>query len=112
MGQGIVGPRYEVECIVMHRDHTGQKEMFVHWKGYDASHGRWVSRTSLTQDIPGLVATYESQWSPSTLVARRLVPTRALMASATPLVVGGVCRSQRVHVQHLHWLGGSGLVWA
>jgi hypothetical protein len=110
VGQGIVGPRYEVDRIVMHRDHTGQKEMFVHWKGYDASHGRWVSRASLTQDVPGLAAAYE--WSPSTLVARRSVPTRVLMASATPLMVGGVCRSPRLHVQHLHWLGGSGLVWA
>jgi hypothetical protein len=27
----------------------------VHWKGYDASHGRWVSRASLAQDVPGLV---------------------------------------------------------
>ncbi len=66
---GPDGPRYEVERIVMHRDRAGQKEMFVHWKGYDASHGRWVSRASLAQDVPGLVAAYER--SPSTLVARR-----------------------------------------
>ncbi len=49
---GPDGPRYEVERIVMHRNGAGQKEMFVHWKGYDASHGRWVSRASLAQDVP------------------------------------------------------------
>ena len=81
----------------------------MHWKGYDASHGRWVSRTSLAQDVPGLVAAYER--SPSSLVARRSAPKHALMASATQLVVGGVRRSPRVRVQHLHWLGGSGPVW-
>ena len=107
---GHDGPRYEVERIVMHRDRAGQKEMFVHWKGYDASHGRWVSRASLAQDVPGLVAAYER--SPSTLVARRSAPTRAPRASVTPLVVGGVRRSPRIRVQHLHWLGGSGPVWA
>ena len=107
---GPDGPRYEVERIVMHRDRAGQKEMFVHWKGYDASHGRWVSRASLAQDVPGLVAAYER--SPSTLVARRSAPTRAPRASVTPLVVGGVRRSPRICVQHLHWLGGSGPVWA
>ncbi len=63
---GPDGPRYEVEHIVMHRDRAGQKEMFLHWKGYDASHGRWVSRASLAQDVPGLVAAYEL--SPSTLL--------------------------------------------
>jgi hypothetical protein len=90
----------------MHHDLDGQKEMFVHWKGYDASHCRWVSRASLTQDVPGLVAAYER--SPSTLVARRSAP----IASVTPLVVGRVCHSLRIRVQHLHWLSGSGSVWA
>ena len=43
---GPAGPQYEVERIVMHRDRAGQREMFLHWKGSDASHGRWVPRAS------------------------------------------------------------------
>jgi hypothetical protein len=105
---GPDGPRYEVDHIVMHRDRSGQKEMFVHWKGYDTSHSLWVSRASLAQDVPGLL-------QPTSSHLQRWLPAdrhqHVLMALATPYVVGGVCRS-RVRVQHLHWLGGSGPVWA
>ena len=39
--QGADGAlRYEIDRVVMHRCHRGVEELFVHWKGYDASHGR------------------------------------------------------------------------
>ena len=58
--------RFEVDRL--HRSTKGVEEMFVHWKGYDASHGRWVSRASLLQDVPALVAAYDA--NPSVLVPR------------------------------------------
>ena len=72
-----------VAKVVMHRCHRGVEELFVHWKGYDASHGRWVTRASLLQDVPGLVAAYDA--NPSVLTARRSAPKRATKAPAQPL---------------------------
>ena len=82
--QGADGAlRYEIDRVVMHRCHRGVEELFVHWKGYDASHGRWVTRASLLQDVPGLVAAYDA--NPSVLTARRSAPKRATKAPAQPL---------------------------
>ncbi len=82
--------RYEVERIVMHRVHRGVSEMFVHWRGFDASRGCWVRRDSLVQDVPALVAAYDAD--PSVLVARRSAPARAAGGAAVPLRRSGRVR--------------------
>jgi len=69
--------------------------MFVHWKGYDASHGRWVSRASLLQDVPALVAAYDA--NPSVLVPRRSAPKRDVRVPAVGLRRSGR-RQSALHV--------------
>ena len=95
----LLGPdgtaRYEVERIVMHRCHRGVEELFVHWRGFDASRGCWVRRDSLVQDVPALVAAYDA--SPSVLVARRSAPARAAGGVAVPLRRSARGRAPAVH---------------
>ena len=87
--------RYEVERIVMHRSHKGVEELFVHWRGFDASRGCWVRRDSLVQDVPQLVAAYDA--NPSVLVARRSAPARAAGGVAVPLRRSARARQPAVH---------------
>jgi hypothetical protein len=97
--------RYEVDRIVMHRSLKGVAEMFVHWKGYDASHGRWVSRSSLLQDVPALVAAYDA--NPSVLVPRRSAPQRAVRVPAAGLRRSG----RRQAALHVLWRVPGCVLW-
>ena len=76
--------RYEVRRISNARNHKGQSELWVEWKGYDQSHNCWVHRDILTADVPELVKAFDTR--PSTFKARASAPKRATKGYTTPVV--------------------------
>jgi hypothetical protein len=76
--------RYEVRRISNSRNHKGQSELWVEWKGYDQSHNCWVHRDILTADVPELVKAFDTR--PSTFKARASAPKRATKGYTTPVV--------------------------
>jgi len=76
--------RYEVRRISNARNHKGQSELWVEWKGYDQSHNCWVHRDILTADVPELVKAFDTR--PSTFKAHASAPKLATKGYTTPVV--------------------------
>ena len=66
--------RYEVRRISNARNHKGQSELWVEWKGCDQSHNCWRHRDILTVVVPELVEAFDNRLS--TFKARASAPKR------------------------------------
>ena len=78
--------RYEIQRIWGHRPplQLPAKEYLVQWRGYDTSQMTWVARSTLVQDVPRLLAAYET--APTTAQARPSAPKRVpqVLAPSAP----------------------------
>jgi len=77
--------RYEVRRISNARNHKGQSELWVEWKGYDQCHNCWVHRDILTADVPELVKAFDTR--PSMFKACASAPKRATKGYTTPIII-------------------------
>ena len=103
--QGVL--RNEIHRIWGHRPPNAlpAKEYLVQWKGFDTSQMTWVSRVTLSTDVPGILAAYEtasttSQARPSAPnVFRNLWPLLVLIVDHNVLLRSGSSTdSGEVHV--------------
>jgi len=55
--------RWVVESLAEHRDPPAssghEREFLVRWRGFDPADATWEPRSTLSEDIPDLVAEYE-----------------------------------------------------